>query len=189
LLREGRISLLLHIPAPHLTPIPPLAPIWGDFNEVAEAGCTAPPPSLPSWAETMRRGMNCGQSGSTPHPTPSPAVQHSSPPFVQLLKLYRSCAVEGRWAQFTLETRHGEEEFSFNCSGRAAAATALSPATPTVCKRARKRQPNKRRREKERRRQEAWKERNKLLSNHQQLPIQQLRLQQPHKQQQHQLRP
>ncbi len=121
-----------------------------DFNEVAEgeAECTAPPPSLPSWAETVRRGMNRGQSGSSPHPPSSAAEQHSSPPFVQLLKLYRSCVVEGRWARFTLETRHGEEEFSFNCSGRSAAATALSPATPTVRKRARKRPPNKRRKEK-----------------------------------------
>ncbi len=113
----------------------------------------------------MRRGKNRDQSGSTIHPPSAPAVQHSSPPFYQLLKLYKSCVVEGRWARFTLETMDGEEEFSFNCSNRSAAATALSPATPTVCRHARKRPPNKRRREKERRRWEAWKENRQAALN------------------------
>ncbi len=153
MLGEGRISLLL-VPLPDPHP----APSWGDLNEAAEAECTVSPPTPPSWAEMVRRGMNPGQSGSTPPPHPTPAVQHLSPPFDQLLNLYKSCVAEGRWARFTLETRHGEEEFSFNCSGRAAAPTALSPACPKTRRRARKCPPNERRREKERRRQEQKKE-------------------------------
>ena len=160
MLGEGRISLL---PVPLPDPHP--APSWGDLNEVAEAECTVSPPTPPSWAEMVRRGMNPGQRGSTPPPPPAPAVQHHSPPFDQLLNLYKSCVAEGRWARFTLETRHGEEEFSFNCSGRAAAATALSPACPRTGRRARKRPPNERRREKERRRQEEKKEKRRAACN------------------------
>ena len=74
LLGEGRISLL---PVPLPDPHP--APSWGDLNEVAEAECTVSPPTPPSWAEMVRRGMNPGQSGSTPPPPPTPAVQHHSP--------------------------------------------------------------------------------------------------------------
>ncbi len=75
-----------------------------------------------------------------------------------------SCVAEGRWAQFTLETRHGEEEFSFNCSGRPAAATSLSPACPRTGRPARKRPPNEKRGEKESKRQEEKKEKRRAAA-------------------------
>jgi hypothetical protein len=123
------------------------------------------PPTPPSWVEIVKRGMNPGQSGSTPPPPPAPAVQHQFPPFDQLMNLKKSCVAQGRWAQFTLETRHEEEKFSFNCSGRPAAATALSPECPRTCRHGRKRPPNEIRREKDRRRQEDKKEKRRAACN------------------------
>ena len=120
---------------------------------MAEGEHTVPPPS-PSWAEMVRRGRHPQSVNSPP---PAPAGHHPSPPFAHLLNLYRRCVAEGRWARFTLETKYGEEEFSFTCSGRSAAATP-SPSAPSTQKRCRKRPPNQRRREKERRRQEVQKE-------------------------------
>ena len=135
----------------------PETPIWGDFNKMVEGERTVPPPS-PSWAEMVRRGIH-PQSRSTLPPPPAPAGHHPSHPFAHLLNLYRGCVAEGRWARFTLETRCGEEEFSFTCSGRpAAAAAGPIPAAPTTRRHVRKRPPNQRRREKERRRQEVRKE-------------------------------
>ena len=120
---------------------------------MAEGERTVPPPS-PSWAEMVRRGRHPQSVNSPP---PAPAEHHPSPPFAHLLNLYRRCVAEGRWARFTLETKYCEEEFSFTCSGRSAAATP-SPSAPSTQKRCRKRPPNQRRREKERRRQEVQKE-------------------------------
>jgi hypothetical protein len=89
--------------------------------------------------------------------TSGPAGHNPSPPFAHLLNLYRICVAEGRWARFSLETKYVEEELSFTCSGRPAAA-APSPSAPSTQKHCRKCPPNQRRREKERRRQEVRKE-------------------------------
>ncbi len=102
----------------------------------------------------VRRGRHPKSVNSPP---PAPAEHHPSPPFAHLLNIYRRCVAEGRLACFTLETKYGEEELSFTCNGRPAAA-APSPSAPSTQKRCRKRPPNQRRREKERRTQDVQRE-------------------------------
>jgi len=107
----------------------------------------------PSWAEVVGRGGILPPAGRT-NSSPPPAGHCHSPTLVHLLKLYRGCKMEGRWARLTLETFEGEEELSFCCrSSSTSAAATVSPSNVTgTRRRGRKRPPNEKRREKERRR-------------------------------------
>ena len=124
---------------------------------------TLPSTMGPTWAEVAGRGgvqPPVGHTHSNSPPPPAPARQQPSHPFDTLLKLYRGCVQESRWARLTLETCDGEEQLNFCCSSRhaTAAGAAFSSVAPTACRRVRKRPPNERRREKERKRQEVRKE-------------------------------
>jgi hypothetical protein len=140
----------------------------------------------PSWAEVVGRGGVLPPAGRT-NSSPPPAGHCPSPTLVHLLKLYRGCKMEGRWARLTLETFEGEEELSFCCrSSSTSAAATVSPSNVTgTRRRGRKRPPNeKRRRRREGDASSSWR---RIEKEHQLelLLTEQPNLQQPHLQQRH----
>jgi len=135
---------------------------------VADVGCTVPSPSLPSWAEMVKRGTTPPWGQPPPHPPPGPASRGPPPPSACILQLYRDCVARGIWAKLIFETRGGEEQFSFHCSPQpagAATAAATRAAAGAPCRQGKKkRPPNQRRRERAKRRREAWMERRNIKS-------------------------
>ncbi len=162
--------------------LPPTPSPYGVGDKVAEVEHTVPPPSLPSWAEMVRRGTTLPLGQPPSHTPPGPASRHPPPLSAHILQLYKDCVARGIWAKLVFETSGGREEYSLFCSPQprdaataaatraaataaattaaaaAAATTAAAVASHRVGKKKR-RPPNQRRRERARRRREAWIER------------------------------